>query len=201
MSCCFAAVYREKIPLVNFSAEPGNWDKLYANMVQHSQIHEGFQVNKADGFSWAIHLGDGGLTFVIVARGADTYFLERCIDTLKSSFLVSNPTGWRTCDAFGLQNVYEGSLRSSLAQFSQALRSQTKAAPIMDLTHAVNVPLERDLRSFDESFVPGGSIMRHKKKKCMWYVVIVLLAVVILYLIIALSCGGFDFRPRCLKRV
>lgn len=216
MSCCFAGIYRNTIPLVTCSTENGNWDRVFLNMSDHGQIKEGIQVMNVSGFLWGILREQEGLTFLIVNRSIDQKTTEEALKQLKSIFIRTG-LNWRTAEQLELMSQFEG----KLTEFMKTVSTQGKLATIKDNvadttasmtstyeelllrgTHLDNVTsLSDQLETNTTMYVEEA---RDLKKKLMWrkyrrYAFWIVIALIALYFLLVLICGGFDLRPRCVS--
>ena len=213
---CFAGIYRNSTPLVIYSTENGTWDKVFLNMCEHGNIKDGVQIMNTNGYLWGILRDKDGLTFFIVTQGFTQQSTEESLQQLKSQFIRSN-LDWRNAEQLGLTAEYQNKLAHFVVRSSQQAKISIIKQNMNDtqdgMTSAYGELLIRDMNlnqlgNLSDQLETNTKIYNDEAKvlqrhlcwrKYKNYVFVTLAILVFLYLIIVISCGGFDLKPRCIK--
>lgn len=215
-SVVYGAVYRNTVPLVTYSVEPGSWDNVYVNMVNHGKVQIGFNPMQINNMTLGILSEKTGLAFLLVMKGNEESVLIKSLEDLKSDFLRRN-LNWQACGQNDLYPEYGGRLKELMDFYGRSQKIGAIQTNMQDSIQSMNEALEsallrgQNLEKFDnlaDSIGSSASVYQQdarklKNKMCwqkyQWYIIgggIVLL----LFLILLFSlCGGFDLKPHCIK--
>lgn len=216
MKCAYAGIYRGSTPLVTHSSEDGIWDRLFLNMWDNGKVKPGSQLLNTNGYLLAILRDADDLTFVIVTKEIDDKSAEDNLQRLKSEFIRAN-LNWRTAEQLSLMSVYEGKLTDFMTKITRQAKvskiEQNVSGTLDEMKEQYYELFQRQVK-LDHIHELATELDTHSnlyetravevKRKLCWqkyrfYVIAGLIFIGLFFIILFISCGGFNLQPRCIK--
>ena len=195
MKLYYAAIFRDTTPLVVYSPEPGNYEKIFIEKMADTLKVVGKNFLKVDNCLWVISHDDHGLNILMVVQNtSEREIVEQFCDEIKSRFLRAHGAEWRSAQAHELYTRFEPTFRL-VKQMIEASSSE-KSREVFPPT-----PVETGLTDFPTAF--GNEVYRarqgtkcHKSCKAVLFILLILTCV---YIALVLFCGGYDLKPECIS--
>lgn len=214
------AIYSGNKALAVHAPVVGNYDQLYLNIYKNG-IKTPTMFCQANNSLIGILHDDANFNVMIVVSGGtmDEKILGDFLNSLKSRFMSQYGAQWRTAEHLEFQDSFRKVFEEIQRQIESGAREKIQIAK-QNLDESMSTmkdnlknailrgevldDLNEDAQEV-ETKADEFNVQSTKLKQYFWWnryrwvFFGILAALVIIYLLIVIACGGFNFKPRCIK--
>lgn len=218
-SCVFMAVYNGNKALAVHAPVIGNYDQLYLN-IYNNGIKVQTQFCQANNSLIGILHDVADFNVMIVVSGTmDEKILGDFLNTVKSKFMSQFGARWKTAEHLEFQDSFKSVFEEIQRQIESGAREKIQIAK-QNLDESMSTmkdnlrnaiirgealnDLDEDAQEVETKSVEFN-VQSTKLKHYFWWnryrwvFFGILAALVVIYLLVVIACGGFNFKPRCIK--
>ncbi|EAY03795.1 hypothetical protein TVAG_454340 [Trichomonas vaginalis G3] len=196
MKFCYGAVFRGTTPLVVYSPEPGNFEKIFIDQYNKTNFAVGKTYLKVDNCLWVIAHDEQDLNILLVLQDTtDRETAEQFTDEIKSRFIRSHGNEWRTAQVHELYTRFEPQFRIIRQMIESSTTDKARQGEVFPPSS-----ISERLTDYQYSFARDSSTIQKKAKKkafALKCVALIILLCILIYLFLAVLCGSYNLKPKC----
>ena len=197
MKLFYAAVFRETTPLVVYSPEPGNYEKIFVEKMGNTIKDVGKTYRKVDNCLWVISHDEQDLNILMVVQNTnDKDIIDQFCDEIKSRFLRAHGSEWKNAQAHELYTRFEPTFRLVKQMIEVSSIDKNRITEVYPPTG-----VETNLSEYSSTFIGESNRTRKNLRfqNCCKTILIILFILTLIYIIFVFYCGGYDLKPNCIK--
>ena len=199
MKLCYGAVFRGTTPLVVFSPEPGNYEKIFIDRCTKNVLDVGKTCLKVDNCLWVIEHDEQDLNILLVVQNTnDRNTVEQFADEIRSRFIRAHGAEWKTAQAHELYTRFEPQFRMVRQMIESASSDKTKHTEVFPPTGIESMSSINDYPSMYSRDATLLYTQKKTKKSCAKWIIAIVIILIIVYFALVYFCGGFTLQPKCI---
>lgn len=196
MKLCYGAVFRGTTPLVVYSPEPGNFEKIFIDQYHKSHYEVGKTFLKVDNCLWVISHDEQDLNILLVLQDTnDKETAEQFTNEIKSRFVRAHGRDWQTAQVHELFPQFEPQFRILRQMIESSTTDKARQGEVFP-------PIASDsiLSDYRYTFNRETQLLYKKAQRKACYLKAFALFIIfftIIYLVLVCICKDFRVSPSC----